>query len=404
LRILLLANVVPYPPHGGIQLRILRLMEHISRHHEVTLCCHAWSEADEANARELTRSGIRTFTGRLGPEIGWDKLRSAFAVILQGRPPELALYRSRQLVGILRRLLRSEAFDAIQVEETLLTHYVSLLPTGSSTRRIVVLHNIASVQAARTARIETTLLKRVWRHFNSFCMHWYEPRLLRAFDRVITVSEEDRQRLLSIGRREADIPVVPNGVDTDNLRPLQADPGPPTLLLVGNMSYGPCEDAAIWLVREILPLLKPHWPDLQVWIVGRDPGLRVRALAGNGVHVTGRVDDLLPFYQRATIAVAPLRAGSGSRLKILEAMALGRPVVSTTIGAEGLDIEPDVHFLAADRIDSFADSIGRLLQNPAMACSIASAARTRVMERYDWKGIAQILLRTYETLPGQVHA
>src|SRR6202051_5257202 len=127
MRILVIANVVPYPPHGGSQLRILRILERVAAFHQVALCCHAWSTADEVSARTLTTLGIRTFTGRLRPQIDLSKIAAAARFGVAGRPLELALYRSSALTKVVRGLLRAEAFDIFQVEETVMAHYADLL-------------------------------------------------------------------------------------------------------------------------------------------------------------------------------------------------------------------------------------------------------------------------------------
>ena len=160
----------------------------------------------------------------------------------------------------------------------------------------------------------------------------------------------------------------------------------------------PCQDAAIWLVRRILPLVRRRLPGVGVSIVGRDPGSAVRALRGDGVEVTGSVPDVVPYYRGATIAVAPLRAGGGSRLKILEAMALGRAVVSTRIGAEGLAVEDGKHLLLADTEEDFAHAVSRLLEDEAARARLAAAARALVVERYDWETIAAGQRRLYAEL------
>jgi len=397
MRILTISNVVPYPPRSGLQLRTLHILERVARVHTVTLCCHAWSDTDEANARELTSRGIRTFTGRLGPHIDLPKIAAAARLLITGRPPELALYRSPELARIVHHLVRDEPFDILQVEESILAHYLDLLPDGCPTRRLLIFHDVHFAQAARAAGLEQAVGMRLWRHLNGFCMRLYEPRIVRRFEKCATVTEHDRQLLLAIGS-PPNIEVVPNGVDTAALQPLAAADLPPAMLFVGSMFYKPCEDGAIWLVREILPLVRRQFPAIDVWIVGKKPGPRVQELAAEHIFVTGEVEDVTPYYQRATIALAPLRAGSGSRLKILEAMALGRPVVSTSIGAEGLHLEPERHLLVADSAWDFAAAVVRLIKSPDVRRSLAEAAREFVEARYNWEMIAARQLQIYQEM------
>lgn len=396
MRILCLANVTPWPARSGITLRILRLLERVAAQHEVTLGCHTWDAADREAVAALTRQGIHAIGGAVRPASlrshAWKGVRAA----LRGLPPETAQYQAPEL----HALVRAGNYDLLHIEESILAPYVASLPTGRRIPRLLTLHNVHFVQEARLARIESSLSSRLRRRFNGAWMRSYEPRMTTHFDRLIAVSEDDRSALLAHAP-DARIDVVPNGVDTHALQRLPPHDGPPALLFVGSMFYRPCVDGASWLVREILPLVRRTHPGLEVWIVGKGPTAEVQALAGAGVHVVGEVEDLRPYYARATIAVAPLRAGGGSRLKILEAMAYGRAVVATTIGAEGLDLTDGVHVAVADTPDAFATRIAALLEDATARTTIEDAARALVEHSFDWNDLAARLLEIYdECTPG----
>jgi glycosyltransferase involved in cell wall biosynthesis len=164
------------------------------------------------------------------------------------------------------------------------------------------------------------------------------------------------------------------------------------------MGYEPNDDAVLYFCRDILPIIRRTVPGVELWIVGRDPTPAVRALASDTVHVSGRVDDVVPYYERSAVAIVPLRAGGGTRLKILEAMALGRPVVTTTIGCEGLDVRDNEHVLIADTAESFAARTVQLINSPELWQAIAARARELVVNQYDWDAIAGQMLRLYEEL------
>jgi glycosyltransferase involved in cell wall biosynthesis len=195
------------------------------------------------------------------------------------------------------------------------------------------------------------------------------------------------------------VDVIPNGVDTEKYQPL---PPPenvsPSLMFVGSMDYPPCVDAVLYFCSDILPLIRQAINPLELWIVGRDPHPEVLKLNGSGVHVTGRVEDVVPYYQQSTVCVIPLRAGGGTRLKILEAMALGRPVVSTTIGCEGLDVVDGEHLLIADTPEQFAEKTVRLLDDRHLSQYICANARKLVEARYGWDQIAERLMDVYEEM------
>lgn len=393
MRILCIANVTPWPPRSGITLRILRLLERVAATHEVTLGCHTWDAADREGVESLTRQGIRTVGGAVRPASlrthAWRGVRAA----LRGVPPETAQYQAPEL----QALIRAGEYDLLHIEESILAPYALAMPTDRRIPRMLTLHNVHFVQEARMARIEPTLGGRARRRFNGAWMRSYEPRMAATFDRVVAVTEDDRRALLARAP-QLRIDVVPNGVDTRALRPLPPPAGPPALLFVGSMFYRPCVDAAVWLVREILPLLRRRHPALEVWLVGKGPTAEVRALAGEGVHVVGEVEDLVPYYARATLALAPLRAGGGSRLKILEAMALGRAVVSTTIGAEGLGVHDGTHVAIADDADAFASRVDALLADAPRRAAMEQAARSHVERTSDWDDLAARLLSLYAEL------
>jgi glycosyltransferase involved in cell wall biosynthesis len=178
-------------------------------------------------------------------------------------------------------------------------------------------------------------------------------------------------------------------------QPLPQEDVFPALLFIGDMSYVPCVDAMLYFCREVLPRIRNVVSEVELWIVGKDPLPEVARLGNNGVHVTGQVDSVMPYYERSTVCVVPLRAGGGTRLKILEAMALGRPVVSTTIGCEGLDVVDGEHLLIADSPERFVEKTVRLLEDRMLYRHIATNGRQLVVARYDWDVIARQLMQVY---------
>jgi glycosyltransferase involved in cell wall biosynthesis len=395
MRILLLANVTPWPAHSGISLRILRLLERVAQQHDVTLGCHTWGPEDRAAVVELNRRGIRT----VGGDVHVGSIRrhgmTALGRAFRGVPPETAQYVAPELAA----LVRAGKYDVLHIEESILAPYAELVPAGRRVPRVITLHNVHFVQDRRIAQIEPSVTRRAVKYFNAAWMRSYEPRMAADFDRVIAVSSADGAALTAINP-SLQIDVIPNGVDTRALTPL-APPErdrAPTLLFIGSMFYRPCADGAEWLVREVMPRLLRTHPRTRVMLVGRRPTDAVRALAGTHVDVTGEVDDVVPSYAAATLSVVPLRAGGGSRLKILEAMALGRAVVSTTLGAEGLDVVGGEHIAIADDAPSMAQAIATLLSDVPRRQAMERAARALVERQYDWDDLAAKQLSLYADL------
>jgi glycosyltransferase involved in cell wall biosynthesis len=204
----------------------------------------------------------------------------------------------------------------------------------------------------------------------------------------VAVSEADRA-LLSANAPGADIRAIPTGVDTAYFHPNGTAETPATLVFTGSMDWYPNEDAILYFIEAILPQVRREVPDVTLAVVGRDPSSRLRTTgAAAGVRVTGTVEDVRPHVADAAVYVVPLRVGGGTRLKIFEALAMGKAVVSTRVGAEGLPIVSGQHFLQADEPGDFARAVVALLKDPARRRALGAAGRRLMEERYSWAQVA----------------
>ncbi len=288
----------------------------------------------------------------------------------------------------------------IQIEHFELARYVRLIGGAGNTIRVIVLHDILSIAYSRIAGIERSVFWKVWRRYNAFRFKAYERRLLPEYDLCITVSEKDRTAI-SRYTDPTKIRVFANGVDCNAKAFLEHESGgPPTLLFVGLLLYSPNADAARWMIGTILPRIRKEVPDCRLDIVGVEAPEDLRKLAssrGRGVRLVGGIEELSPCYQSSQIAVVPLRAGGGTRLKILEAMAFGRAVVSTSLGCEGLSVVDGEHLLIADTAETFASAVVRLLRNQDERNRLRGNARRLVEQAYSWDDCAAAHVRSYES-------
>jgi sugar transferase (PEP-CTERM/EpsH1 system associated) len=303
---------------------------------------------------------------------------------------------SPRLASQFADLLRSGQFDTVQMEGV---HLMKYLPIAHETPRspaiVVDWHNIESELMWRYAETTGNRAKQIAARRTAKLIERAEEQLLEMCGTHTVTSERERQKLLA-RCPSANIQVIPNGVDAgffaaekiaEACRQAGQCNSKPTILFVGSMDYHANIDAVTWFSRTAWPEIARAHPHLQFNIVGRNPAPEIRALASDRIHVTGTVDDVRPFYATAVAAVVPLRSGSGTRLKILEAMAAGVPVVSTRLGAEGIEAEDGVHLLLADSGNQIAAAVDRLASSDQTRVRLSQAGRALACGVYDWSVI-----------------
>jgi rhamnosyltransferase len=318
-------------------------------------------------------------------------------------PPGARLFASDRAATKIRDIVLGHDIDIVQLEHTELGQFASAVPE----RAKVILSEIDIAFLTHERRRELRFSERYEesRAFGStrtdlHRLLRFEVRCAREMDQVHTMSAVDGEalaRFLPGGSQS--IRVIPNGVSVDDFRPPSPTPDRQDVLFIGNFGHLPNIDALEYLVTDIWPLLRLDRPNARLSVVGANAGDRVQRFAGfPGVKVVGEVPDTRPSYHSHRVMVAPIRAGSGTRLKILEAFAAGTPVVSTSIGAEGLAAEHGTHILLADSPADFARAIDRLLSDDELHSRMAEAARRFVQEHFDWINVAARSLAAYAEL------
>ncbi|MCA1850383.1 MAG: glycosyltransferase family 4 protein, partial [Acidobacteria bacterium] len=264
------------------------------------------------------------------------------------------------------------------------------VPHGRPCATLLFQHNVEALIWKRHYEVQRNPLKKAYLYGQWRKARAYERAACRRFDRIVTVSREDREMI----RREYGIEAVddvPTGVDTDYFRPRGAALREPyNLVFTGSMDWLPNEDAIQYFTREIMPLVRRSVPGVTLTVVGRNPYPSLIELASRdpSVIVTGRVEDVRPFIERAAAYVVPIRIGGGTRLKIYEAMAMEKPVISTTVGAEGLPVRDGAELLVADVPEAFADAVVRVVTNEPFARELGASAAAVVRERFGWDKVA----------------
>ena len=389
MRILLLTLIVPNPPDSGPKVKTHYLLRYLAQHHEVTLVAFVRSAAEQAAARELEGLCQAVYTVPIKRSRARD-IGYLLASFFTSRPFLMLRDESRAMRRLLRELLAREQFDLAHADQ------LNMAPFAHATGLPVVLdeHNAVWTIFQRLAEqergIKRLLLELEWRRLKR-----YEGRVCRASAAVMTVSEEDRVALEAAGAPQH-MPIIPIAVEVAGIQPVQRQPNAQGMLSMATMYWPPNIDGVLWFAREVLPLIRRAEPDAPFYIIGARPPAEVRALTLDAsVEVTGYVDDPTPYLESSALMVVPLRAGGGMRVKILEALARGIPVVSTTIGAEGIDVTPGAHLLIADEPADFAAAVVRLLRNRTFADQLAANGRRHVMARYDWRAVCPAIEPVY---------
>ena len=401
MRILWLKTDLLLPLDKGGKLRTWHLMRRLARHHEITYLAFAepgQQQADVDRMKEVA-SRVETITRGDAAKGTWRFYADAAMHVVDPLPYAVGKYRSAEFRRRLDALLAESAFDLIVCD--FLFPAVNL-PKRLPCPAVIFTHNVESEIWRRHADTKQGVLAK-WLYRTQYRrMLRCEGDALRRFDGVLAVSDTDRQTFDRIypGAIRRPAHVVPTGVDTEYFAPSlsQLIPNPksliPSLIFTGSMDWLPNEDAMLFFCRDVLPIIRAEEPDVRLVIVGPSPTRSVQALAQQqGVLVTGRVDDVRPYVAEAAVYIVPLRIGGGTRLKIFEAMAMAKAVVSTTVGAEGLPVEPGEHLVLADEPRAFARSVVRLMRDVNRRRQLEAAARAMVVERYDWSAVATSLER-----------
>ena len=383
MRILLLTQVVPYPPDSGPKIKTYNVLRYLAQRHDVHLVSFVRSAAEAANAQALRRycSEVTTVPLRRSRLLDLGYLSRS---VLSGRPFLIERDDRVRMRRTLQELLRQQSFDAVHADQLSMAQFAVDLPVPS---RVLDEHNavwtIVRRAAQRTGWGPPRLAAEVeWRKLRA-----YEWAICQRFDRVTVVSEEDRRALENPAGPTLSADVIPIAVDTEELAFQPRTSESRRIVSVATMFYPPNVEGVYWFATEVLPLIRQAIPDVGFDVVGSRPPARITRLATptSGINVPGYVADLEPLLGQSAVLIVPVSSGSGMRVKILEAFARGIPIVSTTIGVEGIAAQAERQLLVADQPSAFAAAVIRLLRDPEQGARLARAGRDLVVSQYDWR-------------------
>jgi polysaccharide biosynthesis protein PslH len=391
------------PPRFGAQVRMHGLMTELARRHDLTAVMLVDNEFDAEECRKTMQAYCRDVVLVPKPYVGEGLAKRLLQLqaLASTRSWERWLASVPAMQRALDRVLRAGRFDLINLEFSFLGECnLRQAPRNERLPRLVVAsHNIDYELARQYARDGRSLAHRLYAGVNWRKLQREELGTYRDADGVYLCSAEDERRLLDEipGARTA---VIPNAADVDYYKPRPTDPPPDgrTVLFFGHLSYAPNVDGVMHFVQKIWPRVVEAHPEARFKIIGGRPPRSLQLLAGPRVELTGFVPDLRPHLAAAAAVVVPLRLGGGTRLKVVEAMAMGKAIVSTALGSEGIEAIPGRDLLIEDQPEAFADALNRLLDDPERAARIGQSARSLAVERYSWSGAARALEGFYRDI------
>jgi len=400
-RILFLTPQLPYPPQQGTAIRNYNLILQAARQHEVHLLSFVDGDTkvDPGPLRQVC-TGLETIPAP--HRSSWRRLITVLSSPLPDIAHRLSSALFQQRLGT---ILGTTHMDVLQIEGLEMARYglrASQMAGAEAPFLVFDAHNAEYVLQRRIFEMDSRHPRRWLGALYSLIqwakLHRYEAMVCRQVDRVIACSAPDAQTLARLVANLEPL-VVPHGVDTQHYRPGVVSPAPlvgEALVFTGKMDFRPNVDAILWFCSEVLPEIQRAAPEAHLYVVGKNPHVRLQPLARKpGITVTGFVEDPRPYIKAAAVYVVPLLTGGGMRLKILEAMAMGRPIVSTTLGCEGIPAVPERDIVLADTAGSFAQKVLALLGDNVRRDQLGHAGRAFVEQHFDWQTVTVPLEKVY---------
>jgi len=401
MKILFLTQVLPYPLDSGPKIRAYYVLRQLAAEHHITLVSFVRTQKETRDAEHLRPycKGIHLLPlVRSRTRDAWHMAGS----LLSGRPFVIQRDRSASMRKSLKKLTSQDSYDVIHADQLNMAQYALECPARA---RILDAHNAVWTVVRRLCQSTPRGLRRLLLELEWRKMRHYEGDVCSRFDRVMTVTEEDQCALASITENAPDMHVIPIAVDAAALRQVQHDGESQRIISVGTMFWPPNVEGMRWFVEAVYPLIKRAIPEAALDIIGARPVPEIRDLAqlDSNIRVLGYVEDVLPYLGQSVVFIVPLRAGGGMRVKILDAWARGIPIVSTSIGCEGITgAAHGKNILVADRPTEFADQVVRVMRDGNLARRLIHNGRHTVETSYDWRSLYSDYARLYHELELEV--
>lgn len=390
MKILIVSPFLPYPANWGFAKRVFHLLEVLARRHELTLL--TYSDRDNPDHVQALRkyAAVQVVQAALSP-VG--KRLAQLASVASASSFQRRMMFSEPMQRAIDDVTRRERFDVIQIE----TSQMACFRFERDALLLLDEHNVEYELYYRVFRAEGSPARRLFNWLEYVKFKREEIAAWRGMSGCLVTSDREAA-VIRATVPSTPVTVVPNAVDTDFFSPADTPVDPDAIVLTGLMKYRPNVDGAIFFVREILPRVLAKRPNAVFYIVGGEAPPEVTRLASRHVVVTGSVEDVRPYVHRAAVFVVPLRMGSGTRLKVLEGLAMAKPMVSTALGCEGIELTHGKHLLIANEAETFAEAVLTLMSDAPRAQQLAAQGRALMLERYRWEVAVEALEQFYERL------
>ena len=402
MQILWISHFLLFPEtgYGGLQ-RSRNLLKVLSKYHDIHLVCY-YRNNDKIFVPDikLAEKDLKNYCKNvyiIPHELS--NTQKAFRMlksVVTRTPYSAYIYRSSQLLKESLKLISDKSIDLMHSDTI---GMIEPIIDNISIIKVLTHHDIESHKMHRRYENEENLLKRIFFLQEYMALRRYEKKYCVMYDSNIAVSDMDKNRLQEIDKR-IKINVIQNGVDCEYFTYHPRDDMSRELIFIGALDYYPNAKAMLYFCDKIWPILKRKYPELRLTIIGKNPPAQLRSLGqdGNDINILGYVEDIRPHMKRATIFICPIMEGGGTRIKILDAFSQGIPVVSTIVGAEGLDLQKGKHILLADTVTEFVDRVSDLLENEELSKSMSLCAREFVEQNYSYNIIGKKMATVYNEM------
>jgi glycosyltransferase involved in cell wall biosynthesis len=410
-KVLFVAGRPPYPLDTGAKIRSWHILASLCGKYDVDVLCYRENEDSFSWNEAAKKIGVRRLVEIDNPKLNYQVSFSMFmSATIRSLPVTVIKYQTKVMTEMFQEFLRNR-YDIVHIEHV---HLAGLLKYVTDSEIVCSLdaHNVETQIAKRMCNLESSPFRKTALAIHAWNMYKFEKCAFSRSDFIMAVSREDADLIKAMSAAESPrVSLVENGVDIEYFTPALTGGGASTsskhdatsdgeesIVFVGSMDWLPNIDGVKWFVEETLPLIRKQKPYCRLSIVGRNPHPSISALTNpeEGIVVTGTVDDVRTFVREASVAVVPLRYGGGTRLKILEAFAMGTPVVSTALGCEGITYENGEHLLLAETPREITEACILLMDNEKKAAEISRAARQLALEKYSWDAITEKMLTSLD--------